>query len=286
MRNRTPNSSHCWYDELQSENTQALLDRLEFEMDKEEIDTDLIDAILKILDERVPVPEPPETPEESLRQFREKYAPLLDSADEEEKRPVRRRHVLRYAAAACICAVMFLAAAQANGMDLIGQFLEWGEETFVIRGRSGQMVLDDVPEGEYASVEEATDAFEITDPVAPKWMPVRYHVQSVRVKELDGAVDITARYVADNEQRAVLKIYKVLDNSGVDDSADTIHSEHTNTILEPDSYEKGGIEFLLANKNSQHRATWETGTCTCSINGDLTRKEIIRMIDSIFLEEG
>lgn len=285
MRNRTPDSSHR-YDELQSENTQALLDRLEFEMDKEEIDTDLIDAILKMLDERVPTPEPPETPEESLRQFREKYAPLLDDVDEEKPRPVRRRHVLRYAAAACICAVMFLAAAQANGMDLIGQFLEWGEETFVIRGRSGQMVLDDVPEGEYASVEEAADAFEITDPVVPKWVPARYHVQSVRVKELDGAVDITARYVTDGEEKTILKIYKASDDSIVGGSAADIHSEHTSTILEPDSYEKGGIKFLLANNNSQHRATWETGACTCSINGDLSRKEIIRMIDSIFLEEG
>jgi len=185
-----------------------------------------------------------------------------------------------------MCTIMLLAAVQASGVDLIGQFLEWGEETFVIRGRSGQMVLDDVPEGEYASVEEAADSCGITDPVAPKWMPVRYMIEYVHVRYLDDAVNITAKYSAANEQKTIIKIYMALDGNNVDDGADDIHSEHTSSDPEPDPYQKGGVEFLLASNNSQYRATWETGACTCSINGDLTRKEIIRMIDSIFLEEG
>lgn len=73
MRNRTPNSSHRWYDELKSENTVALLDRLEAEMDKGEImDLDLIDALLQLLDEKAPLPESLETPEEALQKFKEK----------------------------------------------------------------------------------------------------------------------------------------------------------------------------------------------------------------------
>lgn len=283
MRNRTPNSSHRWYDELQSENTQALLDRLEAETEKEEIDTDLIDVILKILDERVPVPEPPETPEESLRQFRIQYAPLLDADWEEtagkKERPLARR-IARYALVACLCTVMLLVAVQASGIDLIGQFLEWGEETFVLHGQSGgQMVLEYAPEGEYASAEEAAAACGITEPVAMKWIPRSFGIESVRVRKMVYADDIAVRYVADGDEKIVLKIFRYHGDGGED-----IITEHSDPAATP--YVANGITFLLSSNNGQYRATWEVNNCVCSIVGDLTEKEITRMIDSIFLEEG
>lgn len=278
MRNRTPTSSHRWYDELQRENTQALLDRLEVEMDKEVIeDPELIETIATILDERAPAPVPRETPEESLRRFRAQFAPILESTPEPPKKPYRRgRRVLRVALAACLCVVMLLAIAQACGLDLIGQFLEWREETFVLRGQSGgQMALDNVSEGEYASAAEAVTAFGITEPVAPTWIPERFHIEYVHAKELGNAVNISARYIDDEGQKVLLKIYK-----SPDKGPSYVHSEHS----EPEStpYEAGEVTFLLVNNNGQYRTTWEVGACTCSINGDLTEDELIQMIDSIF----
>lgn len=262
-------------------------------MDKGEImDLDLIDALLQLLDEKAPLPEPLETPEESLRKFKEKYGPLLDlyAAEEEKKerkpRPVGRR-ILRVAMAACFCVVMLGIVAQASGIDLIGRFLEWHEETFVFHGQgSGQMVLESVPEGEYASAEEAVAAYDITDPVVPKWIPARFGIQSVRVKDLEYFTDLTFRYVGDNDEKIVLKVYVSQNDSGRNDNTTDTISEHTTSEEKPDPYESHGIVFLLAQNNSQYRAIWETGACTCSINGDLTREEITRMIDSIFLEEG
>lgn len=293
MRNRTPDSSHRWYDELKSENTVALLDRLEAEMDKGEImDLDLIDVLLQLLNEKAPLPEPSETPEEGLRKFKEKYGPLLDlyAAEEEKKerkpRPVGRR-ILRVAMAACLCVVMLGVVAQASGIDLIGRFLEWHEETFVFHGQgSGQMALESVPEGEYASAEEAVAAYDITDPVVPKWIPARFGIQSVRVKELSNAVNITARYVGDSDQKMVLKIYMSEDDSDPENIVSDIHSEHSSPGQKPDRYPIGDVTFVLAENNAQYRAAWKAGACTCSINGDLTKKEITKMVDSIFLEEG
>ncbi len=278
MRNRTPDPSHRWYDELQRENTQALLDRLEVEMDKEVIeDPELIETIANILDERAPAPVPQETPEESLRRFRAQFAPMLDSGPEAPKPSARpSRRVLRGVLAACLCVVMLLAIAQACGLDLIGRFLEWREETFVLRGQSGgQMVLDEVSQGEYASAAEAVAAYGITEPVAPTWIPERFHIEYVRAKELDFAVNISTTYVADSDQKIVLKIYKS-QNKGTSD----IHSEHS--VSESEPYETNGITFLLSDNNGQYRATWDADTCTCSINGDLTEDELIQMIDSIF----
>lgn len=278
MRNRTPDSSRRWYDELQSENTQALLDRLEAEMDKEEIeDTDLIDAILKLLDERVPVPVSQESPEESLRKFRAQYAPILDSDNEErEPRPLGRR-ILRVAMVACLCVALLLVGAQACGINLIGQFLEWREETFVLRGsnRGGQMTLEEALEGEYTSLAEAVVAYGITDPIVPTWIPEGFEIQYVRAKELSHAVDLTARYVGDSDQKIILKVYIRLDG---DDSF--VHAEHSDPESTP--YENNGIAFVLSNNNTQHQASWVVGRCSCSINGDLTESEITHMIDSIF----
>lgn len=278
MRNRTPDPSHRWYDELQRENTQALLDRLEVEMDKEVIeDPELIEAIANILDERAPAPVPQETPEESLRRFRAQFAPMLDSGPETPKPSARpSRRVLRGVLAACLCVVMLLAIAQACGLDLIGRFLEWREETFVLRGQSGgQMVLDEVSQGEYASAAEAVAAYGITEPVAPTWIPERFHIEYARAKELGFAVDITARYAGDDGQKVVLRIYNA-QSGGTSD----IHSEHSTPESTP--YETGGVTFLLSDNNAQYQAAWEVGDCTCSISGDLTESELIQMIDSIF----
>lgn len=280
MRNRTPDSSNHWYHELQSENTQALLDRLEAEMDKEEIeDIDLIDAITTLLDERAPVPVTQESPEESLRKFRAEYAPLLDSDFESKKaHPVRRR-VAQIVLAACLGITMLFAVASACGVNLIAEFLEWREETFVLRGRgSGQMVLEQAPEGEYASMEEAVAAYGITDPVVPTWIPKGFEVQYVRAKEQLYSVNLTARYKA-GDRKIQVKVYI---NKAEDDSA--IHAEHS--VQDPIPYERNGTEFLLAENNKQWQASWTIGNCVCSINGDLTEREIKQMIDSIFTEEG
>lgn len=282
MRNRTPHSAHRWYDELQSENTQALLDRLEAEMSKEVLeDTELIDAIAKILDERVPAPEPEETTEESLRAFRAQYAPILeaDFKEEQKARPLGRR-VARIALAACLCIVMMLAVAQACGVDLIGQFLEWQEETFVLHGKgSGQMVLDGAPEGEYASTQEAVDACGITEPVVFTWIPKSFGIESVRVKRLSHADDIVTYYAADGDKKFVQKIFSYHGEGG----DDTI-GEHSVPASTP--YVVNNITFLLSSNNGQYQATWTAGSCTCSIVGDLTESELTQMIDSIFLEEG
>lgn len=280
MRNRTPDSSNHWYHELQSENTQALLDRLEAEMDKEEIeDIDLIDAITTLLDERAPVPVTQESPEESLRKFRAEYAPLLDSDFESKKaHPVRRR-VAQIVLAACLGITMLFAVASACGVNLISEFLEWREETFVLRGRGcGQMVLEQAPEGEYASMEEAVAAYGITDPIVPTWIPKEFKVQYVRAKEQLYSVNLSAAY-SSNSKEIRIKIYI---NKAEDDSA--IHAEHS--VQDPIPYERNGIDFLLAENNKQWQASWTIGNCVCSINGDLTEREIKQMIDSIFVEEG
>lgn len=278
MRNRTPDSSRRWYDELQSENTQALLDRLEAEMDKEEIeDTDLIDAILKLLDERVPVPVSQESPEESLRKFRAQYAPILDSDNEErEPRPLGRR-ILRVAMVACLCVALLLVGAQACGINLIEQFLEWREETFVLRGadNGGQMVLEEAPEGEYTSLAEAVVAYGITDPIVPTWIPEGFEIQYVRAKDQAYATNITARYESNGDKKIILKVYL-----SPEDIESDIHAEHSDSEYIP--YENNGIAFVLSNNNTQHQASWVVGRCSCSINGDLTESEITHMIDSIF----
>lgn len=280
MRNRTPNSQR-WYDELQSENTQALLDRLETEMDKEEIeDTDLIEAITKILNERGPASVPQESPEESLRQFRSQYAPILNSDFEDEKKPRSMgRRVARVALVACLCVVMLFAVAQACGVNLIEQFLEWREETFVLHGANygGQMALDNAPEGEFTSLAEAVANYGITGSVVPTWIPEGFVVQYVRAKEQAHVVNITARYTVDDHEI----IQKVFCYQG--DGEYEVYSEHSNPTGK--EYKANDITFLLTSNEGQCQASWMVDNCMCSINGDLTEREVKKMIDSIYPEE-
>ena len=279
MRNKTPDSSQRWYDELQSENTQALLDRLEAEMEKEEIeDTGLIMALTKLLDERTPVPASDGTPEESLKRFRADFAPVLDG-DFEEPQTARRLHpVLRAALVACLCVIMLFAVASACGVNLIAEFLEWREESFVLHGKgSGQMVMEEPAEGEYASMAEAVASYGITDPVVPTWIPEGFEVQFVQAKDMSHAVNLTACYMQ-QEQEIRIKVY-IGEGGGSD-----VHSEHSDTESVP--YESNGVEFLISKNNEQYRTSWAMNNCICSINGDITEREIKQMIDSIFTTEG
>lgn len=282
MRNRTPDSTHRWYDDLKGENTQALLDRLEAEMEKEEIeDTDLIAAIMMILDERAPVPVPQENPEDSLKRFRAQYAPILEEDLDDRKPHVTVHRAMRVAVAVCLCVVMSIAVAQTCGINLIANFLEWREETFVLRGggASGRMELEDAPEGEFSSMPEALYAYGVSGSIVPSWIPARFEIQYVKAKEQLYSVSLTAVYKAkDSDEEVVVKVYFNKSN----DSSD-VHAEHSDSKGLP--YVSNGTEFVIANNNDQRQASWIVGKCVCSINGDLTEREIKQMIDSIFANE-
>ncbi len=286
MRNRTPDSSHrSLRDELQSENTQALLNRLETEVEKGEMcDLTELETVLDILDERVPLEdENRDTPEESLRKFRAKYAPMLtsDQEEEEEETSIRhpaRRRIARVALAACLCVVMALAVAQACGVNLIEQFLEWRKETFVLHTSSvgGQMTLEHPSEGEYTSMAEALAHYGVTDTIVPTWIPDGFSVQYIQVSELPHSVNLTASYTA-GEREILLKVYFDPGDNGSD-----VHAEHSDPASE--KYKANGITFLLSSNNEQYRAAWVIGRYACNMNGDLTESEIKQMLDSISTE--
>ena len=189
------------------------MDRLEAEMEKEEIeDTDLIAAIMMILDERAPVPVPQENPEDSLKRFRAQYAPILEEDLDDRKPHVTVHRAMRVAVAVCLCVVMSIAVAQTCGINLIANFLEWREETFVLRGggASGRMELEDAPEGEFSSMPEALYAYGVSGSIVPSWIPARFEIQYVKAKEQLYSVSLTAVYKAkDSDEEVVVKVYLI-----------------------------------------------------------------------------
>ncbi len=265
--------------ELLNENPKTLLDRLESAMEQGEIDADEVSVYLDVLDQTAPLDVPARNSQESLQEFREKYAITLDS-DRKARRvhPVRRK-ILRTALAACLCVVMMFAVAQAYGVNLIAQFLEWREETFVLHASNsgGQMTLEQAPEGEYVSMAAALADYGITEPVAPTWIPEGFAIKYARVKELYYAANFNARYEA-GDRVIALKVYR-----GPDGDESDVHAELSDPSAE--KYEAGGITFLISKNNAQYRAAWLTGDCTCNLSGDLTERQLKKMLDSISAEE-
>ncbi len=207
-----------------------------------------LEAVLDILDERVPLEdENRDTPEESLRKFRAKYAPMLASDQEEEeetssRHPTRSR-IARVALAACLCVVM---------------------------------ALEHPSEGEYTSMVEALAHYGITDTIVPTWIPDGFSVQYVQVNELPHAVNLMASYTA-GEREVILKVY-----FDPDDGDSDVYAEHSDPTSE--KYTANGITFLLSSNNEQYRAAWVIGRYSCSMNGDLTESEIKQMLNSISTE--
>ena len=104
-----------------------------------------------------------------------------------------RRRLGRVASLVAAIAVLFgimTATAYAMGYDLWAVVAQWTKDTFTFisvskvndaENPNTAITLDD---GEYADLQTALDAYEITTPIAPKWIPDRFSLDSVVVREI------------------------------------------------------------------------------------------------------
>lgn len=257
--------------QLDEQTREELVDRLIDCLFSEDgkVDDDEIDRYLAELDALDDEDEPFDV-ERSLREFHERYDAAFESSPKPVKKaPASRRPLVRIAIiAAALCA--FMVTAQASGLDILGAIARWTSEQFsFVKVGEEKDERQDLP---YESLQDALDRTGITECLSPKKFPEGTELAEILVKERIDGILISATYSLSG-QTFYISVLKVMG---------TPHSEIEIKDPNVEVYEVAGIEHHLMSDVMQRKVTWYNGDWECYIAGDLSRNDLIMMIDSIY----
>ena len=283
--------SHLKYDS--NEQTEHLRDELAdllFQSEGESFDDSRLEALLDALDQADPLPELPDT-QEGLHAFHEKYAPLFVSAEAAsakttssafpERKHFRRPFLKLLPIAAALVLLFGSVSAQAFGFNLFGALARWTAEIFHIGNDEvphAAITLRPLAEGEsanYDSLQEAADAFGITEPIVPTWIPERFELMNVTASNREGKIFICAEYLCGNEFLQI-RYNEIETNSNIvekEGGAVKLHSF-------------GNIQHYLVSDLGWTKAIWINGSLDCGVAGNTSEQEMMDIIDSIYKEKG
>ncbi len=259
------------------------------EMTDQSCDPELIRLYLDVLEEKEPLGLELD-PEASLQRFLEERAgeestpPEEPAAQAAVSRPAglrRFRHFPRTLIAAAVVAVLFGLGSMAGSSRLWESVVHLTQGTLQIvppgASQSGQTSAQPpLEELEFTSLQEALDAYGITEPLAPKWLPEGFESRDVIISVDPDFIRIATRYTGDEKEiKIVVRRY----NS--EEALDRVSVEKENGQQDV-KYIRGGVEHSIAQNRGFYTASWTNGLNIVSIVGSVTEEELEQMIDSIY----
>lgn len=215
----------------------------------------------------------------------DKPAPTLASqTDAKRKRTLR--WFGRIAAIAAALLVALTATAYAMGYDLWRAIAKWGKGTFTFISES---VPDEtantrisVPTNKvkYDSLQDALDAYGITTPLAPTWIPEGLTLNEVVVAEssLNNAVRFQSLYTNDE---TYLSIYISI----IRDEGNTGSSAWEKDDASINVFNYAGKSFYLLQNTEDPLLVWRDGIYEGSIAGNIPLDEMMQIAKSIYEED-
>lgn len=254
-----------------------LTEEMEKLSDDPDCDVDLLCAYLEILEEKAPVLPQDYDPAAEYTKFRKTHGELFDLAESKATAPKKsgfaqfRQLVLTFAAVFCL--VIFVA--DANGAGVLDRLIEWGSETFTLHPISGTMELPSAGKDEFRSLQEALDYYRVEGAAIPTWIPSRYSIDSVTISKSDSVTIISGRYTSGNEE--------LLIRGSI--SHDEDFTFEKDVVDDHSLYAANGISFVLSANFDEKRAVWTSNGYVYSASGNITEKELEKMLDSVQVKE-
>ncbi|NCB51559.1 MAG: DUF4367 domain-containing protein [Clostridia bacterium] len=264
--------------------TTAELEDLMRQMPLEDMDTDYWNAVMDAYMSRADAPK--SDVEAALNDFKERYSgnePIFCDDYENPKgiqtshRVVKTNHrrLSRTGLVAAIVAVMLIAGtvtAYAFGYDLWGAVATWTKETFSFIVADNEPTPIISPDSELYELHLAIFDANITQEVAPTWLPEGYEVKSLNVSS--EPFKLFAAYSKDDEN--------ILIQMSVIDPLNSMIFEKD--VGDVEEYVVSGITHYIISNNNQLQAVWVNANLECSISGDISNSEMQQIIQSIYKE--
>lgn len=259
------------------------------EMTDQSCDPELIRLYLDVLEEKEPLGLELD-PEASLQRFLEERAGEENTPPEEPaaqaavSRPAglrRFRHFPRTLIAAAVVAVLFGLGSMAGSSRLWESVVHLTQGTLQIvppgASQSGQTSAQPpLEELEFTSLQEALDAYGITEPLAPKWLPEGFESRDVIISVDPDFIRIIAVYQCrEKEIRVTVRCY----NS--QEGLEGFLLEKQEWLQETEYISNHVVHSIFQNVDT-YSASWSRGLNVATISGDVTEEELEKIIDSIY----
>lgn len=208
------------------------------------------------------------------------------STNAPSKRVIRFKQVRRtvlVAAAAIACMFAIMVTAQAAGVDMFGTMARWTKDVFSF----GQVVPDSqvsddlnqetqvpTPGTEFASLQEAFDAYGMTEVHEPAWLPGGYALDSLDVLTVDDPFlrSFSASYT-DGEGRVSVKVM-------------SYEGEPITQVQKIDgpveSAKKNGIMFYYIENSVGHTIAWCSDQYEYYLSSNEGNDVLWKIVDSMF----
>lgn len=246
-----------------------------------ETDVDALEACLQELEQYGELaPDFDET--QALNDLYKKYESYeLVSSNTETPKPSERKSgkskAFRYTARIAVIAAIIgslIAGAQAVGIDIFEIIARWTSGQFYLeRTNDPQTQVSGSPsEGEYQSLQEALDAYGIQAALAPTYLPEGAVLESINLHEMKDSPMFTAFYKVPDGQLSIR----------IRQGADAPLSEVEKDADAVDIYPIKEITHYIMQDIARQKAVWHNGTWECRITGDISREDLLAMIDSIY----
>ena len=267
------------YDHMTTEELQEILRKHAHGELETEPDTEDLFKIMEVLSERRQNTGAPayRSDEEAFAEFCEHYMPK----DTEKSRPkvigFSNRVFKTVAAVLAIVLVLTVGTtltAKAFHIDIWSRFASWTKNIFQFAENSQEATAKD-PELEnnleLTSLQDALVQQNITERLAPSWLPEGYVNTDVRVKSSPRAITISAFFEKDEEE-LVMTIRQTIGTPAK-------QVEKSDDLFE--IYKIGGKDYYIFSNNAKLQVKWSVGEFECVIGGNITLEEMKKIIDSI-----
>lgn len=286
------------------------------ESDNAGVDMDAVLYVMEVVTKRDKETNPDDFPnvEDAWRDFNEKYRPT--DKELELARSGNSKKVIHFGAhnatpsqkscskwhrafctlskVACTAAAVVMlffcgiGVASAAGYDVWNKVASWTEDIFTFRDRGGNLKVsgptshESDGSGSYDSLQDALDAYGITAPIAPKWIPKGYNAESVTAITTESGVNISAIYIS-QEGQSKDNIPKGIEVNVVFDESNIVTWHIQKDEGDPEVYEENGVEHYIVTNTSDSIAVWHQGNCRCLISGNsIGLKDLKMILDSIY----
>ncbi len=203
--------------------------------------------------------------------------PLYPMPTEETTQPhsvrARKKPLARIAIIAAVLLVLVIGStitASATGFNLWNAFVEWTSETLGIQFKE-KVKMQHEWNPELHDINVALSEIAPHTHLIPHYLPDGYKQVFLTADD----ESIIGQYEKDGETVFIQFFRIVTDNGGLFERDDTISTVYT----------VNGIEHCISTNKGEFLGTWVNDGWECAIIGVQSEQELLRMIDSIYLEE-
>lgn len=281
MSEMNSRESYPRYDEMTTEQLREILRKHAHGELEKEPDTEELFYIMEVLANKES-----ENPEKQIKSTEEAYATFVKHYAPEmaEEKPipfskrgtVAARWMKRIAVVAIVCVALTAAAVSAKAFapDFWEKVASWTKEIFRFEsmsdGTEGQEP-DKENNVELDSLRDALGQYNVSENLAPQWIPEGYICVGVDANRTPKALSISAMYEQDGEQ-LVIQIRQEF-------GSDPFQIEKNEDLIE--LYTADGVDYYIFSNDKSMQTAWIVGEYECLIIGKLTLEDMKKVIDSI-----